>query len=148
MPACPRWPDAIAELRMTLAMTPHDAEARRLLVDAYNSHGVDLAQAQKYNEAIVQFRHALGVDERNASARYNLATALFDAGQLKEAFVEAERALALNPANADAHHLMGKLLALQGRLEESIVSFETAVKLRPDDPVIREDLARVQRLPR
>ncbi len=141
-----RWPDAIAELRMTLAMTPHDAEARRLLVDAYNSHGVDLAQAQKYNEAIVQFRHALGLDERNASARYNLATALFDAGQLKEAFVEAERALALNPANADAHHLMGKLLALQGRLEESIVSFETAVKLRPDDPVIREDLARVQRL--
>jgi hypothetical protein len=143
-----RWPDAIVELRMTLAMTPHDLEARRLLVDAYNSHGVDLAQAQKYNEAIVQFRHALGVDDRNGSARYNLATALFDAGLLKEAFVEAERALALNPANADAHHLIGKLLALQGRLNESIVSFETAVKLRPDDAVIREDLAQVQRLPR
>ena len=68
------------------------------------------------------------------------------ADQLKEAFVEAEHALAVNPTNADAHHLMGKLLALQGRLKESIVSFETAVKLRPDDVVIREDLARVQRL--
>ena len=65
---------------------------------------------------------------------------------MKEAFVEAEHALAVNPTNADAHHLMGKLLALQGRLKESIVSFETAVKLRPDDVVIREDLARVQRL--
>jgi len=142
-----RWPDAIAQLRMTLAMTPHDTEARRLLVDAYNSLGVDLAQAQKYNEAIVQFRHALSIDDRNASARYNLATALFDADQFKEAFVEAERALALNPANADAHHLMGKLLALQGRFDESIVSLETAVKLRPNDPVIRDDLERVRRVP-
>ena len=141
-----RWPDAIAQLRMTLAMTPHDADARRLLVDAHNSHGVDLAQSEKYNEAIAQFRQALSVDDRNASARYNLATALFDTGQLTEAFIEAERALALNPSNADAHHLLGKLLALQGRIKESIVSLETAVKLRPDDPVIREDLDRVRRI--
>jgi tetratricopeptide (TPR) repeat protein len=141
-----RWPDAIAQLRMTLAMTPHDADARRLLVDAHNSHGIDFAQSEKYNEAIVQFRQALIVDARNASAQYNLATALFDAGQMKEALAEAERALTLNPTNADAHHLIGKLLALQGQIKESIVSLETAVKLRPDDPVIREDLERVRRL--
>jgi len=141
-----RWPEAIEQQRMTLAMTPHDAEARRLLVDAYNSLGVDLAQRQSFGEAIMQFRNALNYDEQNPSARYNLATAFFDAGQMKDAFAEAERALALNPTNADAHHLIGKLLALQGRLTESIVSFETAVKLRPDDAVIREDLARVQRL--
>ena len=36
-----KWPEAIAQLRMTLAMTPHDAEARRLLVDAYNSLGIE-----------------------------------------------------------------------------------------------------------
>ena len=141
-----RWPEAIEQLRMTLAMTPHDAEARRLLVDAYNSLGVDLAQRQSFGEAITQFRNALIYDEQNPSARYNLATALFDAGQMQDAFAEAERALAVNPSNADAHHLVGKLLALQGRLTESIASFETAVKLRPDDAVIREDLARVQRL--
>ena len=141
-----KWPDAIAQFRMTLAMTPHDAEARRHLVDAYNSYGVDLAQAQKFDAAIVQFRHALWYDERNPSARYNLAAALFDAGQMNEAFTESERALKVDPTNADAYHLMGKLLALQGRLQESIVNFEAAVKLRPDDPVVREDLARVQRL--
>jgi tetratricopeptide (TPR) repeat protein len=140
-----KWPEAIAQFRMTLAMTPDDAEARRLLVDAYNSYGVDLAQAQKFNEAIVQFRHALSYDERNPSARYNLAAALFDAGQMNDAFTESERALKVDPRNADAYHLMGKLLALQGRIDESIVNFEIAVKLRPDDVVIREDLARVQR---
>ena len=141
-----RWPDAIEQLRMTLAMTPHDAEARGLLVDAYNRHGVELAQAQQFDQAIAEFRSALGYDDRNVSARLNLATALFDAGRLDEALDHARRALELNPADADAHHLVGKLLALRGRLDESIASLETAVNLRPADAVIREDLARVRRL--
>jgi tetratricopeptide (TPR) repeat protein len=143
-----RWREAIDQLQLTLAMTPNDAEARGLLVDAHTSFGVDLARAQKFGEAIAQFRSALSHDDRNASARYNLAAALLDAGQLKDALIEAERALVLNPANADAHHLLGKLLALQGRLEESMNSFEAALKLKPDDPVIREDFSRVQRIRR
>ena len=40
-----KWAEAIAQLRLTLGMTPNDAEARRLLVDAYSSYGVELAQA-------------------------------------------------------------------------------------------------------
>ena len=140
-----KWPDAITQLRMVLVMAPYDAEARRLLVDAYNSQGVDFAQAARFDEAIAEFRHALNVDDRNASARYNLATALFDKGQLAESFVEAQRALELSSTNADAYHLAGKLLALQGRMKEALEHLETAIKLRPDDPVFREDLGRVQR---
>jgi tetratricopeptide (TPR) repeat protein len=140
-----KWPDSIAQLRMALAMTPHDGEARRLLVDAYTSHGVHLAQAGRFGEAIDEFRQALSLDDSNASARYNLATALFDNQQLEESFVEAERALALNPSNADAHHLVGKLLALKGRMNEAVQSLETAIKLRPGDHVIRDDLGRVLR---
>jgi tetratricopeptide (TPR) repeat protein len=143
-----RWPDAVAQLRMVLAMTPHDAEARRLLVDAHNSHGVDLAQSGRFKEAIVEFRHALSLDDRNVSARYNLATALFDDQQLKESYTEAERALVLSPTNADAHHLIGKLLALQGRMREAVQHLETAIELQPDDQTIRDDLARVLRATR
>lgn len=139
-----KWPEAVAQLRMTLAMTPHDAEARRLLIDAYVSRGIELAEAQKFTDAIAEFHSALGYDDGNANARYNLATALFDAGQLNDALVEAERVLVLSPASADAYHLKGKLLALKGRLDESIVNLEAALKLRPDDAVIREDLARMR----
>jgi tetratricopeptide (TPR) repeat protein len=140
-----KWAEAIAQLQLTLAMTPNDAEARRLLVDAYNGHGVELAQARKFEDAITALRSALSYDDRNASAQLNLATALFDAGRLDESLSEAERALRLNPDSADVHHLIGKLLALQGRLEESGAHFETAMRLRPDDAVIRDDFARVRR---
>ena len=140
-----KWPEAISQLQMVLTMTPHDAEAQRLLVDAHISYGAGLAEGGQFDGAIAEFRRALSLDERNATARYNLAAALFDAQKLEESFAEAERALALNPTNADAHHLMGKLLALQGRLKDSLVSLGTALKQSPNDTSIRDDLARVQR---
>ena len=143
-----RWPDAVAHLRTALSMTPADAEARRLLVDTYNTYGVELAETQRFDQAISEFRNALEIDDRNASARYNLATALFDSERLAESFTHAQQAVALNPQNADAHHLMGKLLALRGQVAESVVSLEAAVKLNPDDPLIREDLERVRKLGR
>ncbi len=140
-----KWPEAISQLQMVLTMTPHDAESRRLLVDAHISYGAGLAEGGEFDGAIAEFRRALSLDERNATARYNLAAALFDAQKLEESFSEAQRALAMNPTNADAHHLAGKLLALQGRLKDSVVSLETALKLSPNDTSIRDDLARVQR---
>jgi Flp pilus assembly protein TadD len=139
-----RFPDAIAQLRMAIAMTPHDADARQLLVDAYNSHGVNLAESGRFDDAIDNFRRGLELDERNPSLRYNLATALFDSGRLAEAQSEARRALAESPKNADAHHLLGKLLALQGNLKEGLVSLETAAKLKPEDQVIRGDLEKLR----
>ena len=143
-----RWPDAIAQLRMTLAMTPADAEARRILVDSYNSYGIDLAESQNFPAAITAFRDALGLDDRNATARYNLATALFDAGQMQESLTHAQLALAQNPDNADAYHLVGKLMALSGRMDEALASLETAARLHPSDELIREDLARLRSLRR
>ena len=104
-----KWPEAIAQLRLTLGMTPNDAEARRLLVDAYNSYGVELAQARRFDNAIAALQVALTYNDRNASARLNLATALIDAGRLDEALDQARRALALNQSSADAHDLLGKV---------------------------------------
>ena len=139
-----RWPDSIAQLRMTLAMTPADAEARRLLVDSYISYGIDLAESQNFPAAIAAFRDALGLDERNTTARYNLATALFDAGQMTESLIHAQLALSQNPDNADAYHLVGKLMALSGRMDEALANLETAARLRPSDDLIREDLSRLR----
>ena len=140
-----RWPEAITQLQMTLAMTPRDEEAHRLLVISYNSYGVELAEAQAFREAVDAFRKAVALDPSTGSARYNLAAALFDNGQMEESFEEAQRAVAQDPANPDAHHLLGKLLALRGATPDAIAHLETAASLNPDDSIIREDLARVER---
>ena len=139
-----RWPDAIAQLRLAISMAPRDSEARRILVDAYNSYGIQLAEAHRYQAAIDQFRRGLTFDENNASLRYNLATALFDNGAMTEALAEAQRALSLNSNNADAHNLLGKLLAMRGQFKDALMHLEIAVKLKPDDPALRDDLARVR----
>lgn len=92
-----------------------------------------------------EFRKALEIDDRNPSARYNLAAALYDSGRLDESFPHAQQAVSLNPRNADAHHLLGKLLAQRGQMVESIASLEVADELNPGDPLIRDDLERVRR---
>ena len=62
------WPEAIAQLRLALSMAPQDVEARRILVDAYNSYGIEFAEAQKYEEAIEQFRRRVWRSTRTTPA--------------------------------------------------------------------------------
>ena len=138
------WPAAIANLKTTLAMTPHDVEARRLLIDSYGAYGTELAMQGRFEEAIAEFRRGLQLDENRATLRYNLAVALFDKRDVDGAMAEAQRALALDRANADTYNLVGRLLATQGNLKEALDNLEAAVKLRPDDPALREDLERVR----
>ena len=141
-----RWPDAVAQLRMVLAMTPQDAEARRLLIDAETGYGVELAQAWKFDDAITVLRSALGYDDWNASARMPIwpPRCSMPAGWTRRCS-RPSRACAESGQRGRHTICKGKLLALQGRLHESVASLETAVKLRPEDAVIREDLARVRR---
>jgi tetratricopeptide (TPR) repeat protein len=141
-----RWPEAIAELRLALSMTPHDLEARRILVDAHNAYGVQLAKTQKYDDAVAHFHRGLALDESNVSLRYNLAAALADHGDVKASFTEARRVVATDPAHADAYNLLGRLLAIEGQFREAVVNLEAAVKLRPTDAAFRDDLARVQKV--
>jgi protein O-mannosyl-transferase len=138
-----RIPEAINELRLVLTMTPNDTEARRILVDCYNLRGIQLAEAGRYAEAIPQFRLGLELDTDNGTLRYNLATALFDNGEIDESMVEARRALSVSPRNADAYNLIGKALAMQRQFKEAVAHLEAAVKLKPDDPALREVMQRV-----
>ena len=60
--------------------------------------GVDLAQRQKFRRGDRAVSKRAQLDEQNAGARYNLATALFDAGQMKEAFAEARARARAGPS--------------------------------------------------
>jgi tetratricopeptide (TPR) repeat protein len=138
-----KWPEAIAELRMTLAMTPYDKQAQALLASALNSQGIELGTAGKHGEAVAIFRRALEFDSSSASVRHNLATALLDSGDLAGALSEAQRNVEFHPTDAASYDLIGRALAMQGKFDAAVVQLEQAGRLNPDDPAIREDMERV-----
>jgi tetratricopeptide (TPR) repeat protein len=138
-----RYPEAITQLRMALALTPGDADATRLLVEVLDRQGVEQGMAGRPEEAVKSFQAAVEIDPRNASVRHNLATALLDTGNLEAGIAAARESLAMNASDALSQNLLGRALAMQGHYAEALPHLETAVKLRPQDPQLREDLDRV-----
>jgi tetratricopeptide (TPR) repeat protein len=138
-----KWPEAIAELRLALSMTPHDRQSQTLLASALNSQGIELGTAGKHDQAAAAFRQALAIDPDSAGVRHNLATALLDSGDITGAMAEAERNIERHPADAASYDLIGRALAMQGKFDAAIVQLEQARRLNPDDPAVRDDLERV-----
>jgi tetratricopeptide (TPR) repeat protein len=136
-------PEAIAEFRAVLAMTPHDALARNLLIDMLLGYGVELGTAGKHDEAVAVFRQGVELDPTNARLRANLTTALLEAGDPVGAATEARHAIAMNETDAVSYDLLGRALALQGKYDEAVAEFNRALRIRPADATIREDLERV-----
>lgn len=140
-----RWLQAITQFRMVLAMTPHDAEARRLYAEALNSYGIERGTAGEHAKAVDAFRASLAQEPHAADVRYNLATALLDSGDVTGAAEEVRRALQQGPTDADSYNLLGRVLAMQEQFSDALVNLEAAVKLRPDDQALRDDLERLRR---
>jgi Flp pilus assembly protein TadD len=168
-----KWPEAIAQLRLTLSMAPSNVEARRLLaatyfsqeqydaaaleyreylasrpddVEALGNLGIALVAAEKLAEAVTVFRRAVEVSPRSAAARRNLATALFDMRAIDEAAQHAREAVALSPDSAAAHDLLGRTLAVQGKLDEARLEFERALQIDPAHADARDGLERLRQL--
>ena len=118
-----RWPDAMEQDRLALAMDPANVEAHGLLaealfhqqmfeeatvqyreyltfrsndVDVWTNFGIALVAVGKLDEATATFRHAVDADPQSAVARRNLATALWDGGDVDAARAQFERALQLD----------------------------------------------------
>ncbi len=136
-------PEAIAEFRAVLAMTPEDPRARSLLADALLDYGVELGTAGRHGEAIAAFRQGVALASDDVRLRANLVTALLESGDPVAAATEAQHAIALNNADAVSHDLLGRALALQGRYDDAIAEFNVALRISPMDATIRGDLERV-----
>ena len=123
-----RLPEAIAEFRAALAITPNSPEA-------HNNLGRALANVPEgLPEAVAEFQTALRIDPASPESHNNLALALERLpGQLPEAIAESRAALRLKPDYAEAHNTLGLALAESpGRLPEAIAEFRAALRLKPD----------------
>ena len=112
----------------------------RLDADIWCALGVVNGRLGMTAAAVDCCRRAAELAPRDTQARYNLAVALRDAGELVSA-VDAFRAtLALEPAHRTAGSSVGHVLLTLGRFEEAEAAFKKALAHRPQDSQLLSDL--------
>jgi tetratricopeptide (TPR) repeat protein len=99
--------------------------------------------AEKYDDAIVEFRESLRLNRDSAPTHYNLAFALSARGRRDEAIAELEAAVRIDPAYAQAHNNLGALLQVGGRTAEALAEYERAIALRSDNVDARANLGQL-----
>src|SRR5271165_4342272 len=99
------------------------------LIDAGNQ----AAEAENYEEAAEAFESAIAADPTNARARYNLALAEQNLGDLESAVATYRRAIQLDPNLIEAYINLGYLYGKLGLDEESLEVFQQAIELNAEN---------------
>ena len=107
----------------------------------HNVLGISLAQNNRLDEAIPEFRRAVELDPNDAAAHWHLGAALAEGGgSPAESLAELRRAAELDPGNGDLESDLGMTLAAAGSLEEGIAHLERALALQPESTTIQRNL--------
>lgn len=109
----------------------HALSIQRDSVYAHNNLGTALAEQNRLDEAIVEFREVLRIDPLDADGHHNLGNALARQGRLEQAVAQFREALRIRPDHAKAHYDLGTALASQGDLETAVIHFRQAVSYSP-----------------
>jgi tetratricopeptide (TPR) repeat protein len=102
--------------------------------------GLLLAQTNRLDEAVAEYKLALTFDPNDARTHNNLAAVLARQGKLDQAARELTRALEIDPDNANTHTNLGLVYTQQGHRERAAREFETALRINPDHPAARDAL--------
>ena len=116
-----------------------DALARIAVINqddpsAHSALAIELAAAERYEEAINPFRWALSLEPNNAGCHFALGNALKYTGRFNKAIASYRRAVELEPETPSIVEGLGVALAEASRPEEAIEVFRQALAL--DDSAV------------
>ncbi|HUB68592.1 MAG TPA: tetratricopeptide repeat protein [Candidatus Methylacidiphilales bacterium] len=107
---------------------------------AYDNLGNAFLHQGKADEAITQYKKALGIDMNLAEVHYNLGVALIHKREMDDAISQFQKALELNPNYADAHNNLGNALSQKGQVDDAIIEYQKALKVNPRYPEAQSNL--------
>ena len=110
---------------------------------AHNNLGMALAEQNRLDEAIVEFREVLRINPQDADGHHNLGNALARQGRLGEAVEQFQEALRIHPGHAKAHYDLGNALTRQGELDTAVVHFRQALFFAPQDARAHYNLGQI-----
>jgi DNA-binding winged helix-turn-helix (wHTH) protein/tetratricopeptide (TPR) repeat protein len=114
MPASEAYPRALAAAKRAVELDDHSSEAHAALAFASFWGMWDATTADR------EFRRAIELDPRNATAHHWYATYLATLGRSDEALVEIDHARALDPSSPAILADKGDILISVGRVDEGI----------------------------
>ncbi len=120
----------LQQLREDMAKAEERKKASAEVKSTFDA-GLALAQAGKYDEAIVEYQKALEKDPEQAYIQANLADALSKLDRNEEALAAYNKAIALKPDDAAMYTNVGVLLGKMGRNAESQEMFKKAASINP-----------------
>ncbi len=99
----------------------------------YFENGNRLAAAEKYPEAILEYRNALQLDDKFGEARAKLADVLAANGSPEDAYREYIRAADLLPDDSEVQKKAATVLFLAGQFEDVRTRIKTVLDKNPKD---------------
>ncbi len=99
-------------------------------------YGIALQTASRLEEAVEQYRIALGFDPNDGNAHYDLGHILLEQSKVDEAASHFEQAIRLDPRNGEFRSDYGYLLERLGRKDEAIAQYQTAIRLSPKSALV------------
>src|SRR6185503_14951034 len=96
--------------------TPEKAKANHV------ARGQALLKDKKFQEAVLEFRSALQIDDKLADAHWGLANAFEGLQRYQEAFEEIKRVIELDPNNLDARVKLGNYYLMGGKQSPAAIS--------------------------
>lgn len=112
---------------------PNDVQLCLALAVAYK-------QAGRLNDAMLQYRRAIALDERCDKAYLGLGVIYLEHGKLPEAEQHFRKALPLDPADVQAKNNLGLVYLKQGNAAEAVKILEAAAVANPTQPYVFSNL--------
>ena len=97
------------------------------------SRGKLAFEAQRYADAVIEFRKAVAANPDNVTARINLGAALTQVGDLNGAAEEFQEALRIEPGKLNAHYNLASVFAAQDKHAEAITHLRSVLRVDPKD---------------
>lgn len=132
------WAAAIGHLEASRALDPFSTQTLFNL-------GATLYIADRAEEAIAVFLHALRIEPGNAEVHNDLGVALQSLNRATEALEHFRKAIALKPGLADAYSNVGNLLMELGMIDAAHAACLSSIALAPSRGIFYFNLANVRR---
>ncbi len=118
-------------------------ENNHLLLHNFSIH---LAKQGKTTEAMACLSESIRIYPFNSETHYNLAVFLTKKDRISEAIEHYIQVIQLRPSYGEAYNNLGILFAQQRKFDQAAKYFTEAVRIMPNNPSVRANLARINKL--